>query len=199
MKSFKDLLEIVLGEKIDTITYDENGIHLVIPHTSYKTLETMREKLKSFVFEKKNTSKKKNRKRIYVDFVPEEGELWKNVPQCNGFKASNKGRIMEGNKILLPYVDKKGYLRISIKENGKHRKYKAVHHVIAETFIENPLQKPEVDHINTIRDDNRVENLRWVTHFENLFANPLTEERLKQYPGLYIKELRKAFEKEKNV
>lgn len=43
-------------------------------------------------------------------------------------------------------------------------------------FIPNPENKPEIDHINTIRDDNRVENLRWVTHKENS-NNPITLKR----------------------
>lgn len=43
---------------------------------------------------------------------------------------------------------------------------KQVHRLIAEIFIENPDSKPTVDHINRVRNDNRVENLRWATHHE---------------------------------
>jgi exodeoxyribonuclease VII small subunit len=51
-----------------------------------------------------------------------------------------------------------------------------VHRLVATAFIENPEEKAEIDHINTIRTDNRVENLRWVTRSEN-FLNPLTRVR----------------------
>ena len=42
------------------------------------------------------------------------------------------------------------------------------HRVIALQFIPNPDEKPEVDHINRIRNDNRIENLRWCSHYENM-------------------------------
>lgn len=50
--------------------------------------------------------------------------------------------------------------------NGK-RKGELVHRLVALHFIDNPEGKPEVNHINHIRDDNRVENLEWVTKSEN--------------------------------
>ena len=52
-------------------------------------------------------------------------------------------------------------------ERGQRKKKLRVHRIVAETFIPNTEDKPEVDHINRIRTDNRVENLRWVTRLEN--------------------------------
>lgn len=60
------------------------------------------------------------------------------------------------------YDDGQGYRRIGM--NGKQFK---IHRLVAETFIPNPDNKLFVDHINRVRDDNRVENLRWVTRSEN--------------------------------
>jgi hypothetical protein len=61
------------------------------------------------------------------------------------------------------YQDHAGYLRIKID-----KKLNYVHRLVAKKFIPNPDSKPFVNHINGIRNDNRVENLEWVTHSENL-------------------------------
>lgn len=59
-----------------------------------------------------------------------------------------------------------GYLRTQlVNKNGMKNKY--IHRLVAEHYIPNPENKPQVDHINRIRSDNRVENLRWVEHLEN--------------------------------
>lgn len=57
----------------------------------------------------------------------------------------------------------KNYL--GVKYKGKIYR---IHRLVAETFILNPDDKPEVDHINRDTHDNRVENLRWATHQENM-------------------------------
>ena len=61
-------------------------------------------------------------------------------------------------------IDNHGYMFIT---RGQLKKRIRVHRIVAETFIPNPDNKPEVDHINRIRNDNRVENLRWATRLEN--------------------------------
>ena len=59
-------------------------------------------------------------------------------------------------------VHRKGYHQVALWRDKK-RKMCKVHRLVAQTFIPNPDNKPEVDHINRIRHDNRVENLRWAT------------------------------------
>ena len=67
--------------------------------------------------------------------------------------------------------NKDGYIMLGLNNNGKQKTLK-LHRLLAIAFIPNddPEKKIEIDHINGVRDDNRLENLRWVTHQENLNA-----------------------------
>ena len=60
-----------------------------------------------------------------------------------------------------------------IKDRKKSQKQKYIHRLVASAFIENPLSKKEVDHIDGNRKNNNVENLRWVSRIENV-RNPNT-------------------------
>ena len=80
------------------------------------------------------------------------------------YEVSNLGRVRLNGEIVEPYIVH-GY-----PAYGKF----FIHRAVAELFIPNPENKPHIDHINTIRTDNRAENLRWVTAKENC-NNPLTK------------------------
>lgn len=115
-----------------------------------------------------------------------EDEIWKDVEGFEKkYQISNMGRVKSLNyrgckgvvKILKQTFEKDGYLRVGLTKDGK-TKTNFIHRLVAQTFIENKENKPCVDHINTIRTDNRVENLRWSTHKENS-NNELTKEKIK--------------------
>lgn len=59
-----------------------------------------------------------------------------------------------------------GYLYVCLSQNGQVKKFR-VHRLVAEAYIPNPEEKPEVDHINKNRKDNSKDNLRWVSSAEN--------------------------------
>ena len=101
-------------------------------------------------------------------------EIWKDIKGYEGvYQVSNLGNVRRV-KLLKQYSDesKGGYNVVNLCKDG-NAKMKRVHRLVAEAFIPNPENKPCIDHINTDRTDNRVENLKWVTKQENS-NNPLT-------------------------
>ena len=69
--------------------------------------------------------------------------------------------------IFMKPAQKDGYMSVGLCKDGKRKLFR-VHRLLGLTFIPNPLNKPCIDHINRIRDDNRLINLRWATQQENL-------------------------------
>jgi hypothetical protein len=77
--------------------------------------------------------------------------------------------------LLKPFKNRKGYLMVNIKDL---QKTKSVHRLVADAFIPNVDNKPQINHINGIKSDNKVSNLEWVTNEENFnhaLANGLRE------------------------
>jgi hypothetical protein len=90
-------------------------------------------------------------------------EEYKLIKNFESYSVSNLGNVKYNvtNKTLKQYTNQ-GYKHIHL--NGK---YKKIHRLVAEAFISNPENKPCVDHKNNVRDDNRIDNLRWATIKEN--------------------------------
>lgn len=109
-------------------------------------------------------------------------EIWKDIPGYEGrYQASNLGRIRsldrkEPNgwgtqslirgRMLQPFDSNWGYLRVTLSGGGRCVKH-LVHRLVALSFVPNPDGKPEVNHINGDKQDNRPENLEWVSASAN--------------------------------
>ena len=125
-------------------------------------------------------------------------EVWRDVVGYEGlYKVSNLGRVrsfdwkiiitgvqkqpvdgIRKGRILNPSENPKGYFDVTLHKDKKPKRVR-VHRLVAQAFIPNPENKPYIDHINTIRTDNRVQNLRWATQKENC-NNKLTRKHISE-------------------
>lgn len=113
-------------------------------------------------------------------------EIWKDIKGFEGYYKynPNTGKILgvggrkgcsKEDHILSDYADTSGYYHVILRVHPNSYN-KKVHRIIAENEIPNPNNLPEVDHINGIKTDNRVSNLRWVSHIQNV-NNPVTKKK----------------------
>lgn len=106
-------------------------------------------------------------------------EIWKDIKGYEGlYKISNNGRIRRYNnsskkyKRIPPFhyiknhIDKNGYYRVILSKNNEVKNY-LLHRLIAETFISNPKNLPEVNHKDEIKTNNNIDNLEWCTKSYN--------------------------------
>lgn len=130
-------------------------------------------------------------------------ERWAIIPGFEGrYEASTEGRIRQRTAsprrrpgYIVPQSSvAHGYKRVGLMVDGKSRTF-LVHRLVAETFIPAHAKGAEVNHINGDKTDNRIENLEWITHAENMRhalrvlgrtfgTKSLTDEQVKSIRGV---------------
>lgn len=109
--------------------------------------------------------------------MTKQKEIWRDIENYEGlYQVSNLGNVRSLNygrskvKRNLQIVVNKhlGYCQVGLTKNKKTKTFR-VHRLVAMTFIPNPENKSEVNHINGIKIDNRANNLDWVTPKENTY------------------------------
>ena len=102
------------------------------------------------------------------------------IEEAKEYSITNTGVVIshktpENRELKLSY-DKYGYTSVLIRTNDGVWVRRRVHRLVAQAFIPNPKNKPQVNHINGVKDDNKIENLEWVTGKENIIHS--VQERL---------------------
>lgn len=95
-------------------------------------------------------------------------EIWKDIKGYEGlYQVSSLGRVRRDGKILKSGLTRGGYLQVHLSKNGKVGHYK-IHRLVAEAFLQNLDNNPEVNHKDENKLNNTAENLEWCTSDYNL-------------------------------
>jgi hypothetical protein len=95
-------------------------------------------------------------------------ENWKDILGYEMlYEVSSNGNIRNKKTSKILSNKSNSYVTVSLFKNKICKRFTA-HRIVAEAFIKNPLNKKEVNHINGIKNDNRIENLEWCTSSENI-------------------------------
>ena len=113
-------------------------------------------------------------------------EHWASIDGYLNYQVSWWGRVMntKTGRILKGSMTR-GYLRVGLCKNGKH-KLISVHSLVAREWVPNPENKRCVDHINGDRSNNNYENLRYATSAENSMNRATSNDRSSVYKGVSI-------------
>jgi hypothetical protein len=94
-------------------------------------------------------------------------EEWKELKINDNYQVSNLGKVRnkKTGRILKPSCNG-GYLNVGLSRNGQSKTY-SVHQLVGLCFIENPENKPQINHFDKTRSNNNIKNLEWCTAAEN--------------------------------
>lgn len=97
-------------------------------------------------------------------------ERWKTITEAPRYRISDRGNVFStiSNAPKKSFTDKKGYLRVQLYTVTGKAITRKVHRLVAEHFIPNPENRPQVNHIDCDKTNNSHKNLEWMTNVENM-------------------------------
>jgi len=122
-------------------------------------------------------------------------EEWKVINDFPNYSVSNMGNVKNNNTelILKPNKKKLGYLEIKLYSNNSKRNYFLIHRLVAIHFLPNCNNYKEIDHINHIKNDNRLINLRWCDRSINSSNRRKFTNAVSKYKGVFWKKNRQKW------
>jgi hypothetical protein len=130
---------------------------------------------------------------------------WRTIPEFPNYEVNENGdvRSYRIGKNISPMMNRSGYYKLNIWHNGKLYS-RLVHRLVAQAFISNPDDKPQINHIDSDKSNNHVSNLEWVTQKENMkhrTYNEVNTKRVSQYDidGNFIREFKSLTEAANHV
>jgi hypothetical protein len=114
-------------------------------------------------------------------------EEWRSISGYLNYQVSNIGRVRNTSGHILKHnKSNQGYLDLKLYLNGKQTGHR-VNRLVAQEFVPNPMNKPIVDHIDGIKTNNTIGNLRWATPYESEMNKPkrINTNTTSKYNGVY--------------
>ena len=100
-------------------------------------------------------------------------EIWQKIKDFEQYEINELGQVRRNSRILKPEI-RNGYLSVELCKDGK-RTHKCIHRLLAETFIPNPKNLPQVNHKDQNKLNNELNNLEWCDNtYNSQYPNDLS-------------------------
>lgn len=111
--------------------------------------------------------------------------MMRDIPGYEGlYAATSCGKIWSyrSKKFLKPFIVGSGYLSVTLCKNGEEARFR-VHRLVAMTYLPNPNNLPEINHINEVKTDNYLNNLEWCDRSYNINYGNRTQKQIEARVG----------------